>query len=180
MATTDPQTPGFILLLFRLLGGYNLSFTVLAIAITVTAFRRRERWAWRALLVENSLAFGAPMMYDQIVGSIGAFEDAQVSSASPPSTRPSHPPPRYFWLAVPPTVQPLEPVEIRVEPAAHGKARQGGIAEPFLARIVPQVEAMSIRRIRDDCEGPLGGQLRRGANMALTSAYERVSAVMVV
>jgi hypothetical protein len=74
LVTTDLQTPGFILLLFRLLGGYNLAFAVLAIGITVTAFRPGQRWAWWALLVGNSLAFGASMTYDQIVGSIGVFE----------------------------------------------------------------------------------------------------------
>jgi hypothetical protein len=39
-----------------------------------TAFRRGDRWAWWALLVGNTIAFGAPMAYDRIVGAIGPFE----------------------------------------------------------------------------------------------------------
>ncbi len=77
LAWSEPEssrTSGFILLLFRLLGAYNVAFAVLAIAIALTAFRRGERWAWWALLVGNTIAYGAPMIYDQIVGAIGVFE----------------------------------------------------------------------------------------------------------
>lgn len=74
LGAANADTPDFILLLFRLLGAYNAAFAILAIAIAVTAFRRGERWAWWALLGGNTIAFLAPMTYDQIVGAIGPFE----------------------------------------------------------------------------------------------------------
>ena len=44
--------------LFRMYGVYNVVFGLMASAIAVTAFRRGERWAWWALLVGNTIAFG--------------------------------------------------------------------------------------------------------------------------
>ncbi len=38
------------------------------------ALAHRKRWAWWALLVGNTLAYGAPMTYDRMVGAIGPFE----------------------------------------------------------------------------------------------------------
>ncbi len=35
---------------------------------------QRERWAWWALLIGNTLGFGAPMTYDRLVRAIGPFE----------------------------------------------------------------------------------------------------------
>jgi hypothetical protein len=64
----------FITVLFRVYGAYNVAVALLAIAITVTAFRRGDRWAWWTLLVGNTIAFGAAMTYDRIVGAIGPFE----------------------------------------------------------------------------------------------------------
>jgi hypothetical protein len=64
----------FITVLFRLYGAYNVAVALLAIAITITAFRRGEGWAWWALSVGNTIAFGAAMTYDRIVGAIGPFE----------------------------------------------------------------------------------------------------------
>jgi hypothetical protein len=46
----------------------------MAIAITVTAFRRGERWAWWTLLVGNTIAFVSAMTYDWTVNAIGPFE----------------------------------------------------------------------------------------------------------
>ena len=46
----------------------------MAIAITVTAFRRGERWAWWALLVGNTIALVSAMKYDWTVNAIGPFE----------------------------------------------------------------------------------------------------------
>jgi len=68
------MTTEFIMLLFRMLGVGNVEFALLAIVIAATAFRRGDRWAWWALLVGNTIAFGAPMTYDRIVGAIGPFE----------------------------------------------------------------------------------------------------------
>lgn len=65
---------GFVTLLFRMYGTFNVAFALMAMAIAVTAFRRGERWAWWALLVGNTLAYVAAMTYDRIVGAIGPFE----------------------------------------------------------------------------------------------------------
>jgi hypothetical protein len=55
-------------------GVFNVVFGVLAIAITITAFRRGETWAWWALLVGNTIAFVSAMTYDRTVNAIGPFE----------------------------------------------------------------------------------------------------------
>jgi hypothetical protein len=74
LTDTSRMTTKFITLLFRMSGVGNMEFGLLAIAIAATAFRRGDRWAWWALLVGNTIAFGAPMTYDRIVGAIGPFE----------------------------------------------------------------------------------------------------------
>jgi hypothetical protein len=68
------NTRGFITVLFRLYGAFNVAVALLAIAITITAFRRGEKWAWWALLLGNTLAYGAAMTYDRLVAAIGPFE----------------------------------------------------------------------------------------------------------
>ena len=55
-------------------GVFNVAFGLMAIAITVTAFRRGEGWAWWALLVGNTIAFVSAMTYDRTVNAIGPFE----------------------------------------------------------------------------------------------------------
>lgn len=74
LAQTSPMTAEYITLLFRMFGVGNVEFALLAIAISATAFRRGDGWAWWALLVGNTIGFGAPMTYDRIVGAIGPFE----------------------------------------------------------------------------------------------------------
>ncbi len=74
LVTASPMTAGFITLLFRMYGTFNVAFALMAIAITATAFRRGDGWAWVALLVGNTLAFVAAMTYDRTVGAIGPFE----------------------------------------------------------------------------------------------------------
>lgn len=74
LAGKFPKATEYVTLLFRLFGVCNITFAFMAIAITVTAFRRSERWAWWTLLVGNTIAYGAPMTYDRIVGAIGPFE----------------------------------------------------------------------------------------------------------
>jgi hypothetical protein len=74
LVATSPQVAAYITVLFRLYGAYIVAFGLLAIAITAFAFRREEGWAWWALLVGNTIAFGAAMTYDRIVGAIGPFE----------------------------------------------------------------------------------------------------------
>jgi len=74
LASTSPQTAGYITLVFRMYGIYIVAFGLLAVAIAATAFRRGDRWAWWALLVGNTVAFVSAMTYDRIVGAIGPFE----------------------------------------------------------------------------------------------------------
>ncbi len=74
LVATSPQTARFIMLVFRMFGAIGVAFTGLAIMIAATAFRRGERWAWWALLLGNTIAFGVPMTYDRIVNAIGPFE----------------------------------------------------------------------------------------------------------
>jgi hypothetical protein len=69
-----PAARGFMEVLFRVYGAYNVAFGLLAIAVAATAFRRGDRWAWWALLVGNTIAFGAAMTYDRTVNAIGPFE----------------------------------------------------------------------------------------------------------
>jgi hypothetical protein len=74
LADASPTTAEFMRLLFRLYGAYIVAFALVAIAIAATAFRRGEGWAWWALLVGNTIAFGAAMTYDWTVGAIGPLE----------------------------------------------------------------------------------------------------------
>jgi hypothetical protein len=74
LVATSPATADFMTILFRLFGSLCVTFGLLGVLIAATAFRRGERWAWWALLVSNTLAFGAPMTYDRVANAIGAFE----------------------------------------------------------------------------------------------------------
>jgi hypothetical protein len=69
-----PAAREFMEVLFRVYGAFNVAFGLLAIAVAATAFRRGDRWAWWALFVGNTIAFGAAMTYDRIVNAIGPFE----------------------------------------------------------------------------------------------------------
>jgi hypothetical protein len=73
-AAASASTSNFLLLLFRVFGAYNVAFGFLGIAVATTAFRRGEVWAWWALLVANTLAYGSAMTYDRMVGFIGTNE----------------------------------------------------------------------------------------------------------
>jgi hypothetical protein len=74
LVNTAPMTAGYIELLFRMYGIFNVVFALMAIAITVTAFRRGDGWAWWALLLGNTIALVAAMTYDRTVNAIGPFE----------------------------------------------------------------------------------------------------------
>ncbi len=74
LARTSPMTAGYIAVLFRMYGVYNVVVGLMAIAITVTAFRRGDIWAWWALLAGNTIALVAAMTYDRTVNAIGPFE----------------------------------------------------------------------------------------------------------
>ena len=74
LVSTSPMTARYIEVLFRLYGVFCVVFGLMAVAITVTAFRRGDRWAWWALLVGNTIAFASAMAYDWTVQAIGPFE----------------------------------------------------------------------------------------------------------
>lgn len=74
LANSSPRAIDFITLVFRMYGFYGIAFSLMAIAIAVSAFRRGDAWAWWALLVGNTLTYIAAMTYDQIVRAIGPFE----------------------------------------------------------------------------------------------------------
>ncbi len=74
LVDTSPGAASFTVLVFRMFGLYGTAFSLMAIAIAATAFRRGERWAWWALLIGNTLGYGGPMAYDLIVDAIGPFE----------------------------------------------------------------------------------------------------------
>jgi hypothetical protein len=74
LVTGSASISTFVLLLFRVFGAYNVAFGLLGIAVAATAFRRGEPWAWWALLVTNTIAYGSAMTYDRMVGFIGPFE----------------------------------------------------------------------------------------------------------
>ncbi len=74
LTRTSPMTAGYMVVLYRTYGAYNVAFGLMAIAITLTAFRRGERWAWWALLAGNSITLVSAMRYDWIVNAIGPFE----------------------------------------------------------------------------------------------------------
>jgi hypothetical protein len=74
LAASSPMTASYIVLVFRMYGVFNMVFGLMAIAITLTAFRRGEHWAWWALLVGNTITLVSAMTYDWTVNAIGPFE----------------------------------------------------------------------------------------------------------
>ncbi len=71
---TAPLAAGYMAVLYRMYGIFIVVFALMASALTVTAFRRAEAWAWWTLLVCYTLAFVSAMTYDRIVHAIGPFE----------------------------------------------------------------------------------------------------------
>jgi uncharacterized membrane protein len=74
LAGSSPMATEFMTIVFRMYGIYGVAFSLMAIAIAVTAFRRGEGWAWWALLVGNTLTYVSAMRYDWTVKAIGPFE----------------------------------------------------------------------------------------------------------
>jgi hypothetical protein len=74
LARSSPQVAGYMAVLFRMYGIYNVLFGLMGSAIAVTAFRRCEPWAWWVLLVGNTVALVSAMTYDKTVNAIGPFE----------------------------------------------------------------------------------------------------------
>ena len=74
LAADSPMTAGYMAVLYRMYGVYNVLFGLRSSAIVVTAFRRGDQWAWWALLVGNSVALLSAITYDAVVNAIGPFE----------------------------------------------------------------------------------------------------------
>ena len=74
LAGASPLIAGYMTVLYRMYGVYNVLFGLMGSAIAVTAFRRGERWAWWALLVGNTVALVSAITYDNMVDAIGPFE----------------------------------------------------------------------------------------------------------
>ena len=74
LANTSPRAIEFMTLVFRMYGIYGVAFSLMAMAIAATAFRRGDGWAWWALLVGNTITFVSAMTYDQIARAVGPFE----------------------------------------------------------------------------------------------------------
>jgi len=74
LVRASPLNAGYMTVLWRMYGIYCVLFGFMSSAITLTAFRRAERWAWWALLVGNTVALVSAMTYDKTVNAIGPFE----------------------------------------------------------------------------------------------------------
>jgi hypothetical protein len=74
LVSSSPMAAGYIDLLFRMYGVFNLIVGLMGVAIAATAFRRGDAWAWWTLLVANTTALGSAMTYDRMVNAIGPFE----------------------------------------------------------------------------------------------------------
>src|SRR5262245_9466384 len=59
LAGASPFVAGYMTVLYRMYGIYNVLFGVMGSIIAVTAFRRGEAWAWWALLVGNTVALAS-------------------------------------------------------------------------------------------------------------------------
>jgi hypothetical protein len=74
LASASPTAARYMVVLFRMYGVFNVVFGLMAVAVTLTAFRRGDGWAWWALLVGNTIALVSAMTYDRTVNAIGPFE----------------------------------------------------------------------------------------------------------
>jgi hypothetical protein len=84
LAGASPLVAGYMKVLYRMYGVYNVLFGLMGSVIAVTAFRRGERWAWWALLVGNTVALVSAMTYDKTVNASGR-SSCRNTLASPPS-----------------------------------------------------------------------------------------------
>src|SRR5436309_9943822 len=56
LASASPLVAGYMTVLYRMYGIYNILFGLMGSVIAVTAFRRGERWAWWTLLFGDPAA----------------------------------------------------------------------------------------------------------------------------
>ena len=74
LVSASPLIAGYMKVLYRMYGVYNVLFGLMCSAIAITAFRRGLYWAWWALLLGNTVALVSAMTYDKVVNAIGPFE----------------------------------------------------------------------------------------------------------
>jgi hypothetical protein len=74
LVAASAPTAGYMVVLYRTYGFYNVAFGLVASAIAITAFRRSETWAWWALLAGNTITLVSAITYDRTVHAIGPFE----------------------------------------------------------------------------------------------------------
>ena len=74
LVSSSPMVAAYMAVLYRMYGIYNVCFGLMGSAITVTAFRRSEPWAWWTLFVGNTVALVSAITYDKLVNAIGPFE----------------------------------------------------------------------------------------------------------
>lgn len=66
--TSNARLAAFISLLGRVLGVQLIVIGILAIAITLTAYRRGEKWSWYAFLAGNTLGWGSGLALEGTTG----------------------------------------------------------------------------------------------------------------
>lgn len=72
LQASTPRLAGLIDLLARVLGAWLIGFSLLGIAVSATAFRRGERWAWYAmwsLPLVMAMVFVAFLAADRVAGA---------------------------------------------------------------------------------------------------------------
>ena len=74
LVATSAPTAGYMVVLYRTYGFYNVAFGLMGSLIAIAAFRRGEAWAWWALLAGNTVTLLSAIAYDRIVNAIGPFE----------------------------------------------------------------------------------------------------------
>jgi hypothetical protein len=67
---SNAKLASFISLFGRVLGVQLIIIGILAIAITLTAYRRGEKWSWYVLLAGNTLGWGSGLAMEGITGVI--------------------------------------------------------------------------------------------------------------
>src|SRR5262249_58650171 len=70
LAGGAPLIAGYMTVLYRMYGVYNVLFGLLSSAIAVAAFRRGVQWAWWTLIVWYKIALGSEMTYSKAVNAI--------------------------------------------------------------------------------------------------------------
>ena len=78
LVSASPKVAAYISLSNRLIGGFNIAFGVLAIFVAMKGLRKGTPWCWYALLIGNSLAYGAPISFDLSTGQIALPEISEI------------------------------------------------------------------------------------------------------